>query len=288
MSGAAIEIRDVEVRYGSKRAIAGVGAQVGVGVTGLLGPNGAGKTTLLRVLATVAGYDAGSIRILGFDPESGAERTEIRRKIGYMPQEPGFYQRFTAYDFVDYIAILKEMTDRGVRRGEVRRVLDAVGLGDVMGTRIRALSGGMRRRVALAQALLGSPPVLLLDEPSAGLDPELRLRFRDLISSLGEDRAVLLSTHHTEDVAALCRDVIVLHRGSILFQGSPASLAATARGRVWLSDTRPEAGAGLAWRTGDGKVRSIGARPSGAIAAEPTIEDAYLLMVGASGSEDAA
>jgi ABC-2 type transport system ATP-binding protein len=287
MSTPTIEVRNLEVRYGATRAVAGASFDASPGITGLLGPNGAGKTTLLRVLATVQAPNAGSISILGSDPEQSDERTAIRRRLGYMPQEPGFYRRFTAFDFVDYLAILKEMVDRPARRAEVARVLDAVGLSDVMGKRIRALSGGMRRRVALAQALLGDPSLLVLDEPTAGLDPELRLRFRDLISGLAGERTVLLSTHQTEDVAALCHDVIVMDRGGVLFQGTPAALAERARGQVWLTAERPP-GMALAWRTGDGAVRSIGPEPPGATPAEPTIEDAYLLMVGEAAREEPA
>jgi ABC-2 type transport system ATP-binding protein len=154
------------------------------GITGLLGPNGAGKTTLMRVLATVLAPDSGTVRLLGRDPADSRERPLIRRQLGYMPQEPGFHQRFTTFEFVDYVAILKEMTVRRERRDEVRRVLDLVGLGDVAQRRIKASSGGMRRRVALAQALLGDPRLVILDEPTAGLDPEQRLRCRELISRL--------------------------------------------------------------------------------------------------------
>jgi ABC-2 type transport system ATP-binding protein len=196
-----------------------------------------------------------------------------------MPQEPGFHRQFTAFEFVDYIAILKEMTNTRARHREVRRVLEQVGLGDVAGRRIRKLSGGMRRRVALAQALLGDPQLLILDEPSASLDPEQRLRFRELVSELGEGRIVLVSTHQTEDAAALCRRVIVLHHGRAAFDGTPAALRAVARDRVWIADDRDER-ARLWWRTAEGRHRHVGDPPPGAQLVEPTIEDGYLLLVG--------
>ena len=177
-----IQATDVHKRLGSTRALAGVSIELGDGIGGLLGPNGAGKTTLMRILATVLAPDAGSLRLLGRDPADPDARPAIRRQLGYMPQEPGFHQRFTAFEFVDYVAILKELTVRRERHDEVRRVLALVGLQDVMSRRIKALSGGMRRRVALAQALLGDPRLVILDEPTAGLDPEQRLRFRELIS----------------------------------------------------------------------------------------------------------
>ena len=223
-------------RFGSTRALDGVTLEVGTGITGLLGPNGAGKTTLLRVAATILALDSGSIHILGRDPRSRRARLEIRRFLGYMPQEPGFHRNFTTFEFVDYVAILKEMKDRSTRHSEVDRVLDLTGLATVAHRKIKALSGGMRRRVALAQALLGEPRLLILDEPTAGLDPEQRLRFREVISRLAEKRVILLSTHQTEDVAALCPRVAVMHHGKVLFSGTPRELAAIAQGSVWLSD----------------------------------------------------
>jgi len=279
VSPTSVVITDVFKSYGRTRALDGVSLEIGPGICGLLGPNGAGKTTLLRTLATVLAPDAGRLRILGHDPGDAAGRVAIRRRLGYLPQEPGFYPNFTAFEFVDYVAILKEMTARRARHDEVRRVLSLVGLTDVSGRKIRALSGGMRKRVGLAQALLGRPDLLVLDEPTAGLDPEQRLRFRELLSDLAEDRSVLLSTHQTEDVAALGQRVVVLHEGALRFDGTTRELADQARGRVWLADSR-EPGARLSWRTGDGRHRNIGDAPPGAELVEPSIEDAYLFLVG--------
>ena len=274
-----ISLTSVRKRFGATQALAGVTLEAGAGVSGLLGPNGAGKTTLLRIVATVFSADKGRVEILGRDPSNVRQRVEIRRRLGYMPQEPGFYRSFTAFEFVDYVAILKEMTDRPARQAEVARVLDVVGLAGVATRRIKALSGGMRRRVALAQALLGDPSLLILDEPTAGLDPEQRLRFRELVSELAESRAVLLSTHQTEDVGALCNRVVVLHQGASAFEGAPRDLAELARGKVWIADERAS-GARLSWRTGDGRRRSIGDPPPGAELTEPTVEDGYMLLVG--------
>ena len=273
-----VRITHVAKRYGRIVALADVTAGIDPGITGLLGPNGAGKTTLLKIAATVLAPDDGGVELLGMDPASPADRAAIRRRLGYMPQEPGFYPRFTAFEFVDYVAILKELTDRKARHAEVRRVLDAVGLGDEAGKRIRTLSGGMRRRLALAQALLGRPDLLLLDEPTAGLDPEQRLRFRQLISSQ-PGRTVLLSTHQTEDVSALCSRVLVLAQGGIRFDGRPPDLAAVAQGRVWTAEQEAEEGASVSWRTGDGLLRHVGSPPSGATLVAPTLEDGYLLLL---------
>jgi len=282
-----IDIAGVEKRFGRTTALAGVTFELRPGITGLLGPNGAGKTTLMRMLATVLAPDAGRVRILGLNPSVGAERLAIRRRLGYMPQEPGFHRNFTAFEFVDYVAILKEHVDRHARHAEARRVLELVALGDVSQRKVKALSGGMRRRLALAQALLGDPRVLVLDEPTAGLDPEQRLRFRELVSDLAHDRVVLLSTHQTEDVAALCRSVLVLNNGSTLFEGTPRELAEVARGHVWLADDRAT-GAHLSWRTGEGRHRHVGDAPAGADLAEPTLEDGYLLLLGERPLEEAA
>jgi ABC-2 type transport system ATP-binding protein len=266
-------------RFGFTRALDGVSLQAGEGIMGLLGPNGAGKTTLLRVLATVIGLDGGTVQVFGRDPSRQRDRLYIRRRLGYMPQEPGFHRSFTAYEFIDYVAILKEMTDRKGRRAEVDRVVELTGLQKAAGKKIKALSGGMRRRVALAQALLGEPELLILDEPTAGLDPEQRLRFREVMSRLGEERSIILSTHQTEDVAALCPHVVVMNHGKALFEGTPRALAEVARGSVWLSETRsPQAR--LSWRTGEGLHRNIGIAPSGAQLVDPSVEDGYLLLLG--------
>ena len=279
MTDATIRMSDLRKRYGATDAVAGLTLDIGPGVTGLLGPNGAGKTTLMRMLATVLAPSGGDLRLLGLDPADPDERTALRRRLGYMPQEPGFHRHFTAFEFVDYIAILKEMTDTRARHREVRRVLAQVGLSDVSGRRIRKLSGGMRRRIALAQALLGDPQLLVLDEPSAALDPEQRLRFRELISDLGDERVVLVSTHQTEDVRALCQRVIVLRDGCDAFDGTPAELSSLARDRVWTADER-DSRAQLWWRTAEGRHRHVGDPPPGAQLVEPTIEDGYLLLAG--------
>ncbi|MGH9274952.1 MAG: ATP-binding cassette domain-containing protein [Acidimicrobiales bacterium] len=270
----------VTKRFGPKAALAGVDIDLSTGITGLLGPNGAGKTTLLRILATVMTADQGTIRTLGLDPTTPDGRLAVRRRLGYLPQEPGFHRSFTAFEFVDYVAILKEWGDRRARHDEVRRVLSLVGLEPVMGTAIKKLSGGMRRRVAIAQALLGDPDLLILDEPTAGLDPEQRLRFRELLSAVAAHATVLLSTHQTDDVAALCNRVVVLLDGAVRFTGTPPDLAGLADGRVWM-DVERDPTAQLAWITGEGMVRHIGTPPAGANLVTPTVEDGYLTLTGA-------
>ena len=273
-----VQLTGIGKAFGRTRALDAVELELQPGITGLLGPNGAGKTTLLRILATVLAPDTGRVQLLGLAPHDAGERLAIRRRLGYLPQDAGLHRGFTAFEFVDYVAILKEMTDSDSRHAEVRRVLDLVDLGDVRGRKIKTLSGGMRRRVALAQALLGEPDLLLLDEPTAGLDPEQRLRFRELVSA-APHQTVVISTHQTEDVAALCARVVVLDHGRVRFDGTPRDLARLAEGKVWLADERAP-GAHLSWRTGDGAFRHIGEPPDGGSLVTPTVEDGYLLLLG--------
>ncbi|MDO0934285.1 ABC transporter ATP-binding protein [Streptomyces sp. DG2A-72] len=277
----------LSLRYGGTRALDDVALRLTPGVTGLLGPNGAGKTTLLRVLATAVPADSGAFTVLGHDPSTASGRQEVRRNLGYLPQTPGFHPDFTSFEFVDYVAILKELTDRAARHREVRRVLERVDLSDVRGKRIKKLSGGMRQRVALAAALVGDPGFLVLDEPTVGLDPEQRMRFRELIATAGEGRTVLLSTHQTEDVAMLCHRVLVMAGGTIRFDGTPAELTARAAGRVWSSAERAP-GAKAGWRTGMGTYRNVGDPPPGAELLDPTLEDGYLLSLDGEHAEVAA
>ncbi|MFF7331137.1 ABC transporter ATP-binding protein [Streptomyces sp. NPDC090306] len=283
MSGrTTVSASGIGLRFGGTAALDDVSLRLTPGVTGLLGPNGAGKTSLLKVLATALPPDRGAFTVLGHDPSTSAGRQEVRRALGYLPQTPGYHPDFTAFEFVDYVAILKELTDRTARHGEVRRVLGEVGLDDVRAKRLKRLSGGMRQRVALAAALVGGPEFLVLDEPTVGLDPEQRMRFREVIAREGEGRTVLLSTHQTEDVAMLCHRVVVLDAGRVRFDGTPAELTARAAGRVW-SGTERAPGARAGWRTGTGAFRNVGDPPSGAELLEPTLEDGYLLTLDGSG-----
>jgi ABC-2 type transport system ATP-binding protein len=275
-----VQLTGISKRYRGTAALDGVDLSFRSGITGLLGPNGAGKTTLLRIIATVLAADEGGVHLLGRSPNTPETLAEVRRQLGYLPQEMGFPRGFTGFAFVDYMAVLKEWTDRSSRHDEVRRVLGLVDLADVATKRVRALSGGQRRRVALAQALLGDPAVLLLDEPTTGVDPQQRVSLRQVLSQAGERSTVLLSTHQTEDVAALCDRVVVLDQGSIRFDGGVTDLVSTATGRVWLADA-PDPAARASWRTGTGRHRHVGETvPRGGEPTEPTLEDAYLLLVG--------
>jgi ABC-2 type transport system ATP-binding protein len=219
-----VEIADLTRCYGRVRAVAGVNLRIGPGVFGLLGPNGAGKTTLLRMMATVIGPSSGSIRLLGADPGSYRQRRQIRRDLGYLPQSLGYYPGFTVAEFVEYFALLKEMP-RGAVSGAVATAIERVGLADRAGSRLRTLSGGMVRRAGIAQAIVNEPGLLLLDEPTAGLDPEQRVAFRGLLRHLGQRATVVVSTHLVEDVGAACSTVALMDRGRIVFHGTPGELA---------------------------------------------------------------
>jgi ABC-2 type transport system ATP-binding protein len=287
-SGTHVRIDGVRKSYGGVAALADLDLELGPGITGLLGPNGAGKTTLIRILATLLAPSAGEVRVNGWRTSNLGDRVEIRRRLGYLPQDLGLYPRFTVFEFVDYLAILKELDDPADRHRRVRSALAAVELEDLAGRKIRTLSGGMRRRVGIAQAIVADPQLLLLDEPTTGLDPEQRMRFRQLIAGLGTHRTVVLSTHLVEDVAAVCTRVVVLWQGRVRFLGTPSQLRQLADGQVWSS---PEDGRGAvtSWRTESGAYRVLGERPSPAAeAVAATVEDGYLLICARSREEAAA
>jgi len=269
----------VSKSFGGTEVLHATDLTFGTGVIGLLGPNGAGKTTLIRLLATALPPTTGRIVVAGHTITGAiAERAAARRRLSYLPQEIGFPRRMTTFGFLDYIAVLKEWKDTDERHREVLRVLDLMNLGDLRTKRVSAISGGQRRRLAIAQALMGQPDLVLLDEPTTGLDPEQRASLRGILSSYASEGSVLLATHQTEDVSALCDRVIILDEGRIHFDGTVTDLVAKARGQVWIGpETNP--GALSSWRTGSGEIRSVGGVPSaGARPAEPAVEDAYLFV----------
>ena len=222
-------MRDTHRSFGKNKAVAGVGLQLGTGVFGLLGPNGAGKTSLLRMLATVLPPTSGEIRLLDRDLRRPAARREIRRRLGYLPQNLGYYPSFTVVEFIEYFALLKEMPSSTVSKA-VAEAVKRVDLGAKAKAKLRTLSGGMLRRVGIAQAIVNHPDLLLLDEPTAGLDPEQRVQFRALLRSLGESATVIVSTHLVEDVGAACSEVALMSAGKIVFGGTPKELTARGEG----------------------------------------------------------
>ena len=214
----------LRVRHRRTTALDGVDLTFGPGVHGLLGPNGAGKTSLIRILATVAEATEGRVEILGEDIGDHRRRGKVRRHLGYLPQEFGYYPGFTVREFVAYVAWLKEMPAADVPSA-VERAVARVGLADRIDAKVKTLSGGMVRRVGIAQAVVNNPRVLLLDEPTAGLDPEQRVEFRELLRELGAAATVIVSTHLVEDVAAACTEVTLVEAGRIAYRGTPDSLS---------------------------------------------------------------
>jgi ABC-2 type transport system ATP-binding protein len=225
----AVHAERLRVRAGRRVAVDGLDLALGSGVHGLLGPNGAGKTTLVRALATVVRPAGGTLSLLGQTVNGRIDLRYVRRRIGYLPQEFGFYRRFTVREFVEYIAWLKELPGREVP-GAVQRAIERVGLTDRADHRMRTLSGGMLRRAGIAQAIVNDPEILLLDEPTAGLDPDQRMEFRALLRELSDDVCVLVSTHLVEDVVAACTDVTLVDEGRLVFQGVPADLVTAGSG----------------------------------------------------------
>jgi ABC-2 type transport system ATP-binding protein len=236
-----VEISDLTRRFGRTQAVAGVTLATGPGVFGLLGPNGAGKTSLLRMLATVIPPSSGRLRLLGRDPGVYGPRREVRRRLGYLPQNLGYYPGFTVVEFVEYFALLKDMP-AGRVPGAVAAAVERVGLGDKARAKLRTLSGGMQRRVGIAQAIVNQPELLLLDEPTAGLDPEQRVAFRALLRELGQRATVIVSTHLVEDVGAACGQVALMDHGRLVFDGTPVELTARAEGTAAAGDAPLERG----------------------------------------------
>ena len=224
-----VEIAGLTRHFGRTQAVAGVDLRAGPGVFGLLGPNGAGKTSLLRMMATVLPPSSGKMRLLDRDPGAYGPRREIRRRLGYLPQNLGYYPSFTVVEFIEYFALLKEMPAARVPAA-VATAVERADLGDKARAKLRTLSGGMLRRVGIAQAIVNEPDLLLLDEPTAGLDPEQRVAFRALLRELAERATVVVSTHLVEDVGAACSEVALMNQGKVVFRGTPEQLTARGEG----------------------------------------------------------
>jgi len=216
---------------GGVQALRGVSLEIGAGIFGLLGPNGAGKSTLMRILATLQEADEGTATLDGLDVLRDKE--SVRRVLGYLPQEFGLYPKVTAAALLDHFARLKGLEGGAVRGKRVEELLRQTNLWDARNQRLGAFSGGMKQRFGIAQALLGDPKLIIVDEPTAGLDPEERVRFHNLLGEIGEHVIVILSTHIVGDVSDLCRNMAIIHLGQVLACGDPLELAAALRGRIW-------------------------------------------------------
>lgn len=272
----------VTKQYGPKIACDRISLQAGPGVYGLLGANGAGKTTLLRMICGVLRPTSGDIRFAGLDVSSEG----YRARLGYLPQDFGYYPEFTALDFLLYLAALKGLP-RTAARQQSRELLELVGLTREAGHRIRTFSGGMRQRLGIAQALLGDPQLLVLDEPTAGLDPKERVRFRNLIARLGARRTVLLSTHIVSDVEHIAGTILILKNGVLLQSGPRDAVLQAVQGKVWTCTLPPAEAEALCARYPAADTCPAGEKVAlrlladacpcpGAQPAEPTLEDLYL------------
>ncbi len=227
-----LEISNLSKTYpGDVRALRNVSLTIPTGMFGLLGPNGAGKTTLMRTIATLQEPDEGSITLGEIDVLR--QKDEVRRILGYLPQDFGVYPKVSAQAMLDHLATLKGIVHRGERKDAVEALLHQANLWDVRKRKLGTFSGGMRQRFGIAQALLGDPKLIIVDEPTAGLDPEERLRFLNLLSAIGENIVVILSTHIVEDVSDLCQRMAIISEGQLLLTGEPRQAVADLAGKVW-------------------------------------------------------
>lgn len=282
-----ISIHQLTKNYRKFRALDSISLHIPGGMFGLLGPNGAGKTTLLRILTTLLAPTSGQVRIGEIDvvQNPGA----VRQRLGYLPQDFGFYRNLTAFEMLDYIGAMKNVPAR-LRKDQVLKTLTEVNLLEEARRKVGTFSGGMRQRLGIAQALLGNPELIVVDEPTAGLDPEERIRFRNLLSRLAQDRTVLLSTHIVADIEASCTGLAVLYQGKLVFSGTPEVLINQAKGAVWQVDVPVDA-----WPKLEAKYPVLSSRMlnrhiqarllanhspfTGAQPIEPGLEDGYMAVI---------
>lgn len=286
-----IEIRNVSKFYGRKQALKGIDLTVKQGMFGLLGRNGAGKTTLMKTLAALQRKQSGEITVCGIPIENAKE---IRGITGYLPQDFSMYGGMTVYEALDYLGTLSGM-DKKTRTERIELLLKKVNLTDCKGKKFKTLSGGMKRRVGIAQALIHDPRTLIVDEPTAGLDPEERIRFRNLLCEVAEERIVILSTHIVGDVEAACEDMAIMNEGSILWQGSVSELIKNAEGKVYSLLTpkkflpqikKDNIVTGMLTQGNSATVRIVSEnKPDGAVPVEPNCEDAYIYCLYSHGCE---
>lgn len=285
-----IEIRALTKTYSGKvYALQHVDLTIGTGMFGLLGPNGAGKTTLMRILAGLLNPTSGKVRVMDYDLASTSGKRSVKALLGYLPQELGLYPNLTGYEFLEYVAILKGVTDSDTRKNQIQELTNLVRLSDVIHRRMKTYSGGMKRRIGIAQALIGKPQIIIVDEPTVGLDPEERVRLRNLFADISRTCTVIFSTHIVDDISQSCNSLAVLKAGKVLYAGSPRSLIGEARGKVWTilsaDSERPNGGLDVVstLQLQDGtQYRVIGQPLSSypqAISVEPSLEDGYMWLM---------
>ncbi|MHC1757577.1 MAG: ABC transporter ATP-binding protein [Methanosarcina sp.] len=286
-----IEIKNLSKAYSSEKSVlSGINLELRPpSIVGLIGPNGAGKTTFMKILVRQLLASTGSITIDGMD--MGKSENYLKNRLGYLPQEFGLYEELTVYQFLDYMALLKGLGPE--KKERIESCIEKTGLSEKQNSRIKTLSGGQKQRVGIAQALLNDPELLIVDEPTVGLDPAERVRFRNLLAENANHRLVLLSTHIIEDVESICNRLIVLNRGEILFDGNPVELIKKAAGHVGVLESGCEAGqdiekdcivtSRLITETG-AQYRVVGDKlPPGIKPVTPSLEDAYMYLITQSG-----
>lgn len=289
-----LQIEHLYKTYKKKNALSDVSFTLHRGIYGLLGENGAGKSTLMRLLATVDFPSKGGIKYGGTDIFDMDE--EYRDLIGYMPQDYNVYPGFTAKEFLEYMGVLKGIPERRLK-DRIREVLEFVNLSDAADKKVKNFSGGMKRRIGIAQAVINDPEILILDEPTAGLDPNERIRFSNIISDMGKDKIILLSTHIVSDIEAIAGEIVVLKKGRVLKTGNISQLVGDVRERVWEAlvsqgiyhELRKERFiVHLKQMGNDVQVRFVGESYPGvdAARAEPTLEDYYIYTGGVKGESE--
>ncbi|HEX4782656.1 MAG TPA: ABC transporter ATP-binding protein [Usitatibacter sp.] len=284
-----LTIRDMSKRYANGvQALGGVSLDVAPGMFGLLGPNGAGKSTLMRTLATLQEADSGSATLGELDVLR--DKDGVRRILGYLPQDFGLYPKVSAEDMLDHFARLKGITDARARKSTVDALLERTNLAAVRKQKLGGFSGGMRQRFGIAQALIGNPKLIIVDEPTAGLDPEERVRFHNLLAGIGHEAIVILSTHIVDDVADLCPRFAVISKGKVLLAGEPRASVGRIRGKIWRRAVAREDLADLQSKvavistrlhSGETVVHAYGeaAPAAGFEPVEPGLEDVYFSAV---------
>ena len=288
-----LEIKNISKRYGELKALDNVSFKINNGMFGLLGPNGAGKTTLMRTITTLLPIEEGSIT---YDDIQWQNGDEVRKIIGYLPQHFSIYKNLKVYEALEHMAILKNVDNA---KEEVSSVLNKVNLYSDKDKKIKELSGGMLRRVGIAQAILGNPKILVVDEPTAGLDPENRIKFRNLLRDISKDRIIIISTHIVEDIENTCNEIGILKKGELLFSGNVIDFLEKAKGHIYEVDINREEFNDISSR-----VRTISSKtfidgysirfliknenefiPKNAKVVSPSLEDAYLYVAGRDANE---
>jgi ABC-type multidrug transport system ATPase subunit len=284
-----LSIRSLNKTYANGvHAIDHVSLEIPAGLFGLLGPNGAGKSSLMRTIATLQDPDSGSIHFNGVDVLKDKE--SLRRQLGYLPQDFGVYPRVSALELLNHFAILKGLTRRGERKDIVEGLLHQTNLWEARKRAVASYSGGMRQRFGIAQALLGAPQLVIVDEPTAGLDPDERNRFLNLLARIGEQVVVILSTHIVEDVTDLCPRMAMIAKGKVLVEGRPQDAIDALRSRVWRRSVEQEQLDGYQQRFAVLSTRLVGGKPqinvfadsqpdAGFAMVEPDLEDVYFLQL---------